>query len=152
MSEFDRELAAVQDALENHSARIQVRGDSMRPLLQSGDRVWVEALREPLAVGQLVLLARGGWVIHRIVAVGNTTVETRGDACLRSDQPWKPAEVIGRVVARERVEGQRVSLPTPNRALRLLLRLRGFLTRALWPTAPLHNPRRTRRPAGGRNA
>lgn len=76
---------------------VPVVGHSMRPLLRDGDRVRVRSLRpsEP-DPGQIVLyVARGQWVMHRVLRTSAARVKTRGDASWSADAPVERVAVLG---------------------------------------------------------
>lgn len=129
---FEQEVEAVRAALRIGPIRIRVRGQSMSPILRSGDRVLVEGVRSPVEVGQLLVFARDGWVVHRVVAIRGETIWARGDACFKSDAPWTADEVVGHVIARVRAGGSPPTpLRTPGPGRRFLQRASALLTRAL---------------------
>ncbi len=90
---------------------IPIQGQSMRPLIQSGDTVRVSPYPQtPVAVGDVVLFRREkSLVAHRVIAMkeenGAHLIAERGDNAILV--VWRPAgEIVGRV---ERViRGQRV--------------------------------------------
>lgn len=85
------------------SVRFQVTGDSMYPVIHSGDFVLVEPV-DPARVrrGDVVLsLTKRGLTAHRIVAIDGTTFTTRGDNCLVLDAPFTAAQLLGRVTSAE---------------------------------------------------
>jgi signal peptidase I len=81
------------------SSHIRVRGESMWPTLQSGDRVAVMACAQP-QVGDLVLAwLRNHLIVHRVLEATDSRVVLKGDNCARPD-PHLPREAILGVVAR----------------------------------------------------
>jgi signal peptidase I len=113
-------------------SEIRVRGDSMRPTLEEGDRVrLVPATANELRVGDLVVWqGKGGPIMHRLVGwwpVGGRRMLTMGDACRRLDPPASPDRMIGRVVERwrgdavRRFDGRAARLAGRGRAACLLL-------------------------------
>jgi hypothetical protein len=75
----------------------------MAPALGDGDWLTVAPLCEPPRAGDIVVMR---WaerlVTHRVVAVGDGTAVTRGDACTALDPPVATDALLGRVVAVER--------------------------------------------------
>ena len=98
-----RELAA-----DGHLAELPVYGNSMRPLLEDGDRVRVVPVRPgDLRLGDVVVrLASTGPVIHRMVGWWPSRqgwrALTKGDGVCRLDAPGDPTGCVGRVIARVR--------------------------------------------------
>lgn len=93
--------------------RFTVSGDSMLPLLEPGDEVWVRAGAAEASPGDLLVFARfkgrdPSLVVHRLSADGLT----RGDACLAADPPREKRDCLGRVVALRR-RGKLLSLDSP---------------------------------------
>lgn len=105
-----------------------VAGDSMLPLLEPGDRVWVRPA--PLRAGDLAVFVRftgsaPALVVHRLVHDGLT----RGDACLRPDPPQQAGDFLGRVVAFARGDGRVIASASAAGAVGgafALLYARGF--------------------------
>jgi hypothetical protein len=93
---------------EGRSVEIPVRGTSMHPLLQDGDRVQVvPATAADVRMGHVVVLAgSSGPIIHRLVGrwpgPAGPRLLTKGDGAPRLDPPASPDGLIGRVVARVR--------------------------------------------------
>ena len=81
---------------------ISVRGASMSPLLRPGDQVLVDFARSWACGDVVVVCARRGLVVHRIVAVVgdgvDTCVTTKGDAVSCSDRPVSGAAIVGVVI------------------------------------------------------
>ncbi len=77
-----------------------VRGASMSPLLRSGDQVLVDLARSWVCGDVVVVGARRGLVVHRIVAVvgDGARVITKGDAASRCDRPLSSAAIVGVVI------------------------------------------------------
>lgn len=105
MNQFEPTLREVLAA--GHGARFRVEGDSMHPVIRSGDYVKVIpcALSE-LRRGDVVLAATGrGLTAHRIVRISECGIITRGDNSLRADPAVDAASVIGRVAEVEQITG-----------------------------------------------
>jgi hypothetical protein len=82
--------------------RLKLTGWSMRPWLRSGAVVRFSSATAPV-VGDIALTrhANDALVAHRIVAIGEDWVQTKGDACLASDARVPIASLIGCAVAVE---------------------------------------------------
>ena len=88
-------------------------GGSMRPFVQSGDRLTISAKKAPLQVGDVIWARRGeNDVIHRVYAIGRDgSFELRGDALPQTDG-WFPADAyLGTITA---VERDLVRRPSPD--------------------------------------
>ncbi len=82
------------------------RGGSMAPTLRDGDRVCVQSLlgSSPPEPGEILVFRRDGRLIaHRLVAVSDRFVITRGDASPRNDFPLPSGRLLGRVTRVERL-------------------------------------------------
>lgn len=108
----DRGGVRAADVIEavlqsGHSARFTATGDSMYPLIRSGDAVVVEpAEARALRRGDVVLarLPRG-LTAHRIVRIERrdgevVSITTRGDNCDSDDAPFSPDRLVGRIPLR----------------------------------------------------
>lgn len=92
----------------------------MAPALVEGDEVLLAPREGPPEPGEVVV-ARGprGLVLHRVLAVREGAVITRGDACQRSDPAVAPAAVLLRAVqVRRRGRVGRIPRPPVRQALR----------------------------------
>lgn len=90
--------------------RIEVHGDSMRPTLRPGDRLFV-VWWPPVAIrpGRLVAVRRPDRVVvKRVAAVTKTTVDVKGDnPAASTDYASVPKrDVVGRVVYRYAPDGR----------------------------------------------
>ena len=90
---------------------LRVVGDSMYPVLQSDDSIWVAPVGpEGLRRGDLIVLRQaGGLVTHRVVHREPGGWRTKGDNRLGLDPPFSEGEILGCVVAVER-DGVRTDL------------------------------------------
>ena len=115
---------------EGHDVSLRVRGWSMKPLVRSGS-VLRFSPSGALSVGDVVLarLPNDSLVAHRIVALEDDRIWTKGDACRTADDPLPRERVIARAV---RLEG-RVSLPLANFWMRVL----GLIVNRLYPRVVL---------------
>jgi hypothetical protein len=97
------------------SAALTIRSNSMRPLLKTGDRVWLEtAVPDQLLPGDVITLWDGRDLLtHRYWATvsrdGTPHLVTRGDRPLHLDPLHPAASLMGRVTARRR-RGRRLDL------------------------------------------
>ncbi len=118
------------------AAEIPVTGGSMSPCIRSFDVVTLTPIGDRrLGLGDVVGFARpdGRLVIHRVVALGQETLRTRGDAVSAVD-PWTlRGNLIGRVEAVSR-RGRRARWGLgPGRGLIALLSRIGLLRPLLRP-------------------
>ncbi len=70
---------------KGHTATLRLRGNSMRPFLESErDAALLTLARPPFHVGEPVLaeLSPGRFVLHRIIAISPTTITLLGDGNL----------------------------------------------------------------------
>jgi hypothetical protein len=90
---------------------LRVVGDSMYPMLQADDSIWVAPIAfDRLRRGDLVVLRQAGELVtHRVVSHGPEGMRTKGDNRLGLDPPFSEQEVLGWVVAIERA-GVRIDL------------------------------------------
>ena len=100
--------------------RIPLMGHSMFPLVRyNRDLVTVVPLDKPVQIGDIVLFADHGrnlYVMHRVWALKDKTVQTWGDNCDGPDG-WFPMEAVwGRVILIER--GSREIHPDPQKGIR----------------------------------
>ena len=117
---------------DGHRVRLTVTGDSMGPLLASGDQVELAPLGGRPRRGQVVLARRadGSVLLHRLLRIrADGRVQTRGDAHWRLDDPLEAGEVLGRVVRFRKGRGnwQRAPLGAGAAARSLLALARSWL-------------------------
>jgi hypothetical protein len=80
-----------------HAVQFRAHGDSMHPLIRSGDLLHVEPNRDA-KVGDVVLtLADRGLTAHRVIARNGDLLITRGDNAPSDDSPIDISRVLGRV-------------------------------------------------------
>jgi hypothetical protein len=87
-----------------YSVRVQVTGRSMRPFLHGEEILIIEPIgSRRFRVGDIVLFkdVQGQLVIHRIIQVRETSVQTQGDALNEPDPSVDITRIMGKV---ERVE------------------------------------------------
>lgn len=111
------------------AVRFQVHGDSMHPVIHSGDYVLVEPVEAGrVRRGDVVLsLTERGLTAHRVVAISGSTFTTRGDNAPAPDAPFTAAQLLGRVRSAEhegRVRSMRGVRTAAARAKAFLRRLR----------------------------
>jgi hypothetical protein len=85
--------------------RLAYRGESMQGIFREGDCLWIEPIPfQEVRVGDVVAFTSGAkTVAHRVVAVGDRGLLTRGDAAMGPDpSPVTPDHLLGKVVMRER--------------------------------------------------
>ena len=105
MNQFEPTLRAVLTA--GHGARFRVEGDSMHPVIRSGEYVKVMPCTvSKLRRGDVILAATGrGLTAHRIVRISERGIITRGDNSLRSDPMVEPGNILGRIAEVEEITG-----------------------------------------------
>lgn len=102
-SKYEFLSQALKDQVrERGSVLIEGTGNSMRPLIRSGQKVLVTRFDpDSLAVGDLVLFQLPeGLAVHRIVRVISQPERRflcRGDRCLNYDPLVGPEDIIGKV-------------------------------------------------------
>jgi len=119
------------------AVRFQVHGDSMYPVIHSGDFVLVEPV-DPARVrrGDVVLsLTDRGLTAHRVIAIHGATFTTRGDNCAALDAPFTAAQLLGRVRSAEHEGRTRAVAGMRSTKARALAFLRRFGVRR--PQSPL---------------
>jgi signal peptidase I len=104
------------------SIRLRMSGSSMRPAIEDGDIITIEAISDdPVRPGDIVLYRteQETAVIHRVVRVersgSDRAVVTRGDGASQNDLPVQLNRVLGRVRNVERA-GEPVSMGRPRRS------------------------------------
>jgi signal peptidase I len=105
VNQFEPTLRAVLAA--GHGARFRVEGDSMHPVIRSGDYVRVvPCAPSELRCGDVILAVTGrGLTAHRIVRISERAIITRGDHSLHADPPVEPGNVVGRIAEVEQITG-----------------------------------------------
>lgn len=105
MNQFEPTLRALLVA--GHGARFRVEGDSMHPVIRSGDYVRVLPCSvSELRRGDVILASTGrGLTAHRIVRTEGQRVITRGDNSLRADPAIDKTQILGRVAEVEQITG-----------------------------------------------
>ena len=98
---------AIARNSSGNSQRLAVKtvsGDSMRPILRSGQRVMIDELSDPGSLRKGDVLALGSdkdaLVFHRFITRGEDgSLITRGDYAHQKDKPWQPDQLAGVLVA-----------------------------------------------------
>ncbi len=90
---------------EGKSIKIRADGFSMYPAIKPGSLIYIEpsGSRFLPVPGEIIAWKRkSGFVVHRLIRIiikeNQTFYITRGDACVREDQPIASGDVAGRVV------------------------------------------------------
>jgi polysaccharide export outer membrane protein len=90
---------------ENGNIKVPVTGDSMSPVLRTGDTIYVESTEAgSLSVGDiLVYKSEGNMVAHRLIRIlyknGRYMFLTKGDTFSYVDSPLPESDLVGRVYA-----------------------------------------------------
>jgi phage repressor protein C with HTH and peptisase S24 domain len=93
----DATTVIVDLLARGHAVQFQARGDSMYPLIRDHDYLHVEPM-DSLRVGEIVLvLAERGLTAHRVIAVRDHLVVTRGDNAPAADDAVPREKVLGKV-------------------------------------------------------
>jgi signal peptidase I len=102
---------------------IRMSGSSMRPAIEDGDIITLEAIKDaPIRQGDIILYQTrfDTAVIHRVVRVergaSGRSIVTRGDASSQNDLPAPLHRILGRVKAVERA-GERINVARPRNKL-----------------------------------
>lgn len=120
------------DLLEDGvNVRIRLSGHSMKPLLRTGSLLCFSPTSRP-RVGDIILMrvANGGddkLLAHRVLAVDDQHVWTKGDSSMTCDPPLPHTRVLGSAVALE-VRGKFV-IPLRNLPMRSI----GLALSAIYP-------------------
>ena len=96
-------MMAHATAQQGHGLWVTVNGDSMRPLIDSGDRLLIEPV-DSLRMGDLITFYETSILCtHRVIGkvkkAGELWFQTKGDCCGHWDQPISPEAIVGKVVA-----------------------------------------------------
>lgn len=120
--------AIIIDLLQRgHAVQFRAHGDSMHPVIRPDDALHVEPVRS-VRVGEVVLtLADRGLTAHRVIAVQEQMIVTRGDNTPAADPPISITRILGRVTHVER-SGERRSVAAEPRMVQALRRLRRSLS------------------------
>ena len=86
---------------QGHGLWVTVNGDSMRPLLVSGDRIFIEPVDSP-RIGDLITFYEMSTlcthrVIGRVKKAGALLLRTKGDCCGQWDLPIPLKSILGKV-------------------------------------------------------
>lgn len=129
MDDFYRQVTldlSNASLLEQGMLRLKVTSQSMSPLLLPGDYVLVKPTStEAIRRGDLLVTRREeGYLTHRLIAIDERGWRTKGDQNGQADAPVEVTDIVGLVVAYERLEKIH-SLRTQMRVL--VARLLGWL-------------------------
>lgn len=108
-------FAAVEERLrEGDRVTIVLRGTSMRPTLDEGDKVTLAPLDGDPSVGDVVLFRYGGrHVLHRIIAIDGDRCTMQGDNSYGTEQALR-ADIVARLVAAHNRDGRRLVVGDPR--------------------------------------
>lgn len=98
---LDNIYSIMEEMLEKgKEVTFTTNGDSMRPLLLSGESVTLKRF-DRYKKGDVVLFKKedGSFVLHRIIKIKGDTVSTQGDALIGKDEPFDKSKIIGKAVA-----------------------------------------------------
>ena len=111
---------AREELAQGSPIRLRVSGSSMAPLIEPGDVVLVRHVNfEDLRRGDLILVEQGGtFLVHRLVAVHDHGVRTKGDNASHADVLVAPEDVLGRVVVVEKGDVLSLTSAIPSAILR----------------------------------
>ena len=112
------------------SARVQVAGTCMAPLINDGDHVVIEALTGPPRRGDIVVArdAQGELVCHRVLSVSPEHLLLAGDVRGRLERPtWN--DLMGRVCTIDRSAASLQVAHPPRIAQRVLAWMRLYSLR-----------------------
>lgn len=105
----DATTVIVDLLASGHAVQFQARGDSMHPLIRDQDYLHVEPV-DRIRVGDIVLvLAERGLTAHRVAAIRDGMVVTRGDNAPAADDAVPRSKVLGKVASVIR-EGREVKV------------------------------------------
>ena len=111
---------AREELAQGSPIRLRVSGSSMAPLIEPGDVVLVRHVNfEDLRRGDMILVEQGGtFLVHRLVAVHDHGVRTKGDNASHADLLVAPEDVLGRVVVVEKGDVLSLTSAIPSAILR----------------------------------
>jgi Peptidase S24-like len=111
---------------DGYDVRLRVSGWSMKPLIRSGAVIRFTPTKDPRR-GDVVLTRHdnGALVAHRVVAMDERRIWTKGDACRTTDAPVSRDSIVARAVAWEGA----VRLPLCGRPMRVA----GLLLSRIYP-------------------
>lgn len=114
-------LALARQTLQS-AGRLRLRafGSSMLPAILPGDLLTFRSAEDSdVAAGRIVLIAANDreWRVHRIAAIDDDWVVTRGDALRHRDPPLPCSSLLGVLEAQQRGERILAIDRSPNRLL-----------------------------------
>jgi hypothetical protein len=91
----------------NKNAYITLDGSCMRPFLKGSDILEIKRFEcGQLKIGDIVAIENSGSesriIVHRIIRKRGEILVTKGDTCLKSDNPADFSRLLGKVVSFER--------------------------------------------------
>lgn len=94
----------LQESQSAGNLRLRMNGKSMHPLLQPGDILTAKrAAANELKRGEIIIVRdEQGLLTHRLLAIQDNNLFTKGDALCLPDTPQPCTTLIGRVVLAER--------------------------------------------------
>jgi len=109
-SDYYSKLLAQEVLSRGHCIRVKGRGQSMYPLVRTGDTLDIEP-KDPgeLKIGDIIFYRRfcGDYVAHRLIKRnGPSTLLTKGDNHYYYDMPVPVDAVLGRVIRIEKEDRQ----------------------------------------------
>jgi len=140
-----RTFVAVQRLVERgDEVWVVVRGSSMRPTLEPGDRVLLASAGDRVVTGDIVLAdVHGRPMLHRVISRRHGVLLTLGDGCLRPDPPIRLSDVAARAEAVHCTRGTSALRATTRFGLMPLVRYIGIKARVravrLWRSARYPN-------------
>lgn len=92
--------AGLSYLLHTSHPMASVTSGSMWPALKTGDLILIEGVtKQDLKKGDVVVWRNeGGFTIHRIVTLNDSTAVTKGDANFKEDEPVAYEDIIGRAL------------------------------------------------------
>lgn len=127
-----RSLAGNQLPMPLGIGAAVVLSDSMAPALRVNDLVLVRPA-DSYEKGDVVIFQSGRiLIIHRIIAVGEDTLTTQGDANNQADEPIRPADVKGKMILHIPLIGAVVRVLKTLPGILLVCLLAGWLMHLSW--------------------
>lgn len=94
----------IQNLIKNST---YVVGDSMYPLIKSGDKVYYQKHTGGACLGDIIIFYEDNrLVIHRIIRIKNKMIQTKGDNSLFIDKRISRSRVLGRAIKIESSDGE----------------------------------------------
>ena len=108
-------FAAVEERLrEGGPVTIVLRGTSMQPTLNDGDRISIAPLEEDPQVGDVVLFRYAGQhLLHRVIAIDGDRYTMQGDNCYGTECASR-SDIVARLVAAHNRDGRAFQVGNPE--------------------------------------